>query len=108
MIWRRRTLVPMDEALERLLAEVADVVLDQGGDWDATFAVLRQRYPGEDLIVPDGPSGDLIRAQVLAIMLLNEYEEPGLGPKVIQTRRDRRRRLVEATKFRNWRLRSTG
>jgi hypothetical protein len=104
---RRRTLVPMDEDLERLLADVADVVLEQGGDWDATFAVLRQRLRGSDLVIPDGD--DLMKGQVLAIMLLNEYEEPGLGAKVVRARRDRRRRLVPAAPMRRgWGWRATG
>jgi hypothetical protein len=102
-----RTLVPMDEDLERLLADVADVVLEQGGDWDATFAALRRRLEGTDLLVEDN---DLAKGQLLAIMLLNEYEEPGMGPKAVRARRDRRRRLVPITpgQRRGWGWRATG
>jgi hypothetical protein len=106
VILRRRTLVPMDEDLERLLAHVAEVVLEQGGDWDATFAVLRQELPGTDLIVPEN---DLAKAQLLAIMLLNEYTDLGRkGPEIVRERLDRHRRLapVQPVQRRGWRRRA--
>jgi hypothetical protein len=107
MLRGRRTLGGMDEDLERLLAYVADVVLEQGGDWDATFAMLRQSLHGSELVIPDGD--DLMKAQILAVGLLNEYEEPGLGPQVVRDRRDRRRRLVPVQPTqRRWRWRATG
>lgn len=89
---RRRTLPGMDEELERLLAEVADIVIDQGGDEDAVYAILRQRYPGDGLLVPDGDT--LSRAQILAVMLLNEYAERDMGPRAVQGRLERRRELL--------------
>lgn len=102
MGWGRRTLPSMDEDLERLLAEVADIVIDQGGDGDAVYAILRQRFPGAGLVLPDGDQ--LARAQVLAVMLLNEYVERDMGPRAVQGRLERRRELLtpQSAQRRGW------
>jgi len=88
---RQATLGGMDR--DRLMAWVADVVLDKGGDWEATFAVLRAELDGTEPILEDD---DLTQGMLFAGMLLDEYAEPGLGPDVVRARRDRRRRLVPA------------
>lgn len=84
MFRRRATLASMDR--DRLIALVCDIALEQGGDWDATGRVLRERLDGDDLE----------QAEQLALWVLANYEEPGLGPDVVRAMRDRRRRLVPA------------
>lgn len=80
----RRTLSPMDlDQLDRILADVCDVIDAQGGDWDATEAVLLERFTGEALD----------NAYVYATAYLIAYGEPG-GPEFVRGMRDRRRRLV--------------
>jgi hypothetical protein len=81
---RRATLSPMD--LQRLLADVLDVIDAQAGDWDAVEAVLRDRYDGEELAMA---------LDTYAASFLWAYEEPG-GPAFLRGMRDRRRRLVPA------------
>ena len=50
---RRATLAGMSLAhLDRILAFVCDVIDAQGGDWDATEALLRRTYDGEDAESP--------------------------------------------------------
>jgi hypothetical protein len=85
---------------ERLIAWVCDVALDQGGDWDGTFAEIRRDLTGEDLE----------QAELLALWILGNYEEPGLGPQVVRDMRDRRRRLipVQPVQRRGWPWRATG
>jgi hypothetical protein len=97
---RRRTLTPMELAqLDRILVRVLDVILQQGGDWDATEAVLRQEYDGEALD----------QALAYAIGYLIAYAEPG-GPAFLRAMRDRRRRLVpvQPAQRRGWRWKATG
>jgi hypothetical protein len=98
---RRRpsTLDPMThDPTERLLAFLCDVVLEQGGDWEGTEAVLRERFAGDDLEIAYG----------FATVLLIEYAEPG-GPAFLRGMRDRRRRLVPADPPRHrWGWKATG
>jgi hypothetical protein len=83
---RRATLAGMSLAhLDRILAFVCDVIDAQGGDWDATEALLRRTYDGEDLD----------HALTYATGYLIAYAEPG-GPEFIRGMRDCRRRLVPA------------
>jgi hypothetical protein len=82
MVGRRRTLASMNR--DRLIARICDIVLEQGGDWDATGRVLGNEFTGDDLE----------QAEQLALWVLANYEEPGLGPDVVRMMRDRRRRLV--------------
>lgn len=98
MVVGRATLPRMD--LDRLLARVCDVIDAQGGDWDATEAVLRQELSGAELTMA---------LDTYAATLLWVYEEPG-GPAFIRGMRDRRRRLVPAQPVgrRGWRWKATG
>jgi hypothetical protein len=97
---RRATLDPMDPGqIDRILAGVCDIILEQGGDWDATEAVVRRQFTGEELSMA---------LDTYAATLLWVYAEPG-GPALLRGMRDRLRRLVpvEPTHRRGW-LRSTG
>lgn len=91
------TLPGMD--LDRILAFVCDTIDAQGGDWDATEAVIRREYADEELE----------HAYAYATTLLIVYEEPG-GPAFVRGMRDRRRRLVPVTPGgrRGWHWRATG
>jgi len=82
--------------IERIVAQVCDVVDAQGGDWDATQAVLLDTYVGEELV----------HALTYAAGFLLVYAEPD-GPAFLRGMRDRRRRLVPPMQRRGW-LRSTG
>jgi hypothetical protein len=86
------------EQLDRILAGVCDVVDTQGGDWDATEAVLRDRFTGNELEMALG----------YAMTLLIVYAEPG-GPAMVRGMRDRRRRLVPVDPApRRWPFRAVG
>ena len=84
MLRRRATLTIMDR--DRLIAYICDVALEQGGQVTETMAVLRNQLQGEDLE----------DAELLAVWVIGNYQEPGLGPEVVRAMRDRRRRLVPA------------
>jgi hypothetical protein len=84
MFRRRRTLTIMEQ--DRLIALICDVALEQGGEAAETMAVLRNQLSGEDLE----------KAELLAVWVIGNYQEPGLGPEVVRAMRDRRRRLVPA------------
>jgi hypothetical protein len=79
----RRTLDRMD--LQRILAFVCDVIDQQGGDWDATEAVLRRELTDDDEL--------RMALDTYAATLLWVYAEPG-GPALLRGMRDRLRRLV--------------
>jgi hypothetical protein len=92
------SLMGRHEPTERLLGFLCDVVLEQGGDWDATEAVLRDQFTGTDLEIAYG----------FATVLLIAYAEPG-GPAFLRGMRDRRRRLVPADPARHrWGWKATG
>jgi hypothetical protein len=81
----RATLDPMDPGqIDRILAGVCDNILEQGGDWDATEAVVRRQFTGEELSMA---------LDTYAATLLWVYAEPG-GPALLRGMRDRLRRLV--------------
>ncbi len=82
----RRRAYPDRMDRDRLIADICDVVLEQGGDINATYRVLAERLTGDDLE----------QAERLADWVLANYREPGLGPDVVRGMRDRRRRLVPA------------
>jgi hypothetical protein len=93
----RRTLDPMD--LDRIRAGVCDIILEQGGDWDATEAVIRRQYSGEELSMA---------LDTYAATLLWVYAEPG-GPALLRGMRDRLRRLVPVEpRGRRWPFRAVG
>jgi hypothetical protein len=96
----RATLDPMDPGqLDRILAGVCDIILEQGGDWDATEAVIRRQFTGEELSMA---------LDTYAATLLWVYAEPG-GPALLRGMRDRLRRLVPAEPAgRRWQFRAVG
>ena len=97
MFRRRRTLRPMDR--DRLIALICDIALEQGGQIEETYAVIRNgTLTGEDLE----------QAELLALWVLGNYQEPGLGPEVVRAMRDRRRRLVPAQPMTSGRWRGWG
>src|SRR5262245_1677764 len=73
----RATLPGLD--LDRILGRVLDVILDQGGDWDATEAILVREFSG----------GDLDQALTYATGYLIVYAEPE-GIAFLRGMRDRR------------------
>jgi pyrimidine operon attenuation protein/uracil phosphoribosyltransferase len=105
MFDQRATLPLMDPDLERLMAYVADVVLEQGGDWEATFAILRRELSGTEAIIEDD---DLAKGMVLAVGALVAYTEPRHGIALLTGLRDRGRRLVPVAPVRRGWWRSTG
>jgi hypothetical protein len=96
----RATLDPMDPGqLDRILAGVCDIILEQGGDWDATEAVIRREFTGEELSMA---------LDTYAATLLWVYAEPG-GPALLRGMRDRLRRLVPVDPApRRWPFRAVG
>jgi hypothetical protein len=69
---------------DRLLAEVCDLVDDQGGVWSSVEARLRERYPDED---------DLEDALTMALVPLYAYRvrggpEVSAGPEFVRQMRD--------------------
>ena len=96
----RRTLDPMDpDQLNRIRAFVCSVFDDQGGDWDATEAIIRLKYRGEELSMA---------LDTYAATLLWVYREPG-GPALLRGMRDRLRRLVPVEPAgRRWQFRAVG
>lgn len=88
----RRTLPSMDPEVERLMALVCDVVLEQDGDLDAVLAILARELSGTELLVPD--NNPLAVATILAVGAVAFYTEPKLGPQIVRAKRDRLRRLV--------------
>jgi len=83
---------------DRLIAYICDVALEQGGQVAETMAVLRNQLTGEDLE----------DAELLAVWVIGNYQEPGLGPEVVRGMRDRRRRLVPAQPMASGRWRGWG
>jgi hypothetical protein len=65
-------------AQDRLLAEVCDLVLDQGGVWSSVEGRLRERYPDND---------DLEDALMMALVPLYAWRAPG-GPAFVRQMRD--------------------
>lgn len=74
---RRRTLGSMD--LQRILADVLDVIVEHDGDDDAIEAILRGRYSGDELAMA---------LDTYAAALVWVYQEPG-GPAFLRGMRDR-------------------
>lgn len=96
MFRRRRTLTIMEQ--DRLIAYICDVALEQSGQATETMAVLRNQLDDEDLE----------KAELLAVWVIGNYQEPGLGPEVVRGMRDRRRRLVPAQPMTSGRWRGWG
>lgn len=94
-----RTLDPMEldrDQLDRILVRVLEVIDDQGGDWDATEAILYREFEGESLE----------NALAYALSYLIVYAEPD-GPAFLRGMRERR--PVPVVPQRGWGLwRSTG
>jgi hypothetical protein len=63
---------------DRLLAEVCELVDDQGGVWSSVEARLAERYPDED---------DLEDALTMALVPLYAWRAPG-GPAFVRQMRD--------------------
>src|SRR5262245_13956363 len=93
---QRATLPRMDH--ERILARVCEVIEEQGGDWDATEAVLRDTYDGAEL---------RMALDTYAPPLLWAYEVRG-GPAFLRAMRDHYRRLVPAAPAPRGRWRAAG
>ena len=92
---QRRTLPRMD--LDRMVAEVCDLIDREGGDWEAVEAAFDERWPDENEL-----------AMALTLAFFEVYREPG-GPAMIRGMRDRRRRLVPVQPARpRWPWRATG
>lgn len=87
---RPSTLDPMDlTQLDRILVRVLEVIDDQGGDWDATEAILYREFEGESLE----------NALAYALSYLIVYAEPD-GPAFLRGMRERR--LVPVEPRRGW------
>lgn len=65
------------QAQRRLAREMCDIILDQGGDWQAVPAVLEERYDGDTLEY----------AVEIATGLMFAYRAPG-GPAFLRGMRD--------------------
>lgn len=97
MLRRRATLPPMD--LERILADVCDIIDAQGGIWPAVEAAIDERWADNDEA--------LDQALAYTVGLLPVYRERG-GPAMIRQMRDGRRRLTATPPTRGWAWRATG
>ena len=95
---RGRTLAGMDH--DRLLSDTLDVIIEQGGDWDAVEHVLRGRYDDEDELS--------MALDTYAAAYLLVYRWAPDGPGFLRRWLEHRRRLVPPEPGPRWGWRATG
>jgi hypothetical protein len=85
---------------DELIAYTADCVLEQGGDIEAIFAVLRSELTGTEI---ETESNDLGQGELFALCALFVFQEVEDGAEQLRRIRDRHRLLsVDAPRRSRW------
>jgi hypothetical protein len=91
---------------DELIAYTADCVLEQGGDIEAIFAVLRDQLTGTEIEIEND---DLGQGELFALCALYVFQEVEGGAEQLRRIRDHHRPLaVDAPRRSQWSWRGRG